>query len=207
MSLCFLENTHTIAISSDSGSIEVMRIDCIPMQNGPPKYGRPQSIKCIQLENENAVLLDHYNTDLESVLVFATTKGNVYGRDLRTDRILWKIVIPFHFGAITALAIDKKEKSWLTVGTHRGVISAWDVRFQIPINSWVHPSQSIIHKLSPYFRVSDNESESTKLVMCSTNGNELSLWDIGQAECLEVYCAREIEDKLSRYLRHYKVKS
>src|SRR5438128_892771 len=82
----------------------------------------------------------------ESILMYATTKGTVCGLDLRSMELSWSVENPRSHGVITAMVTDRSH-NWLLVGTSRGILTLWDLRFRILLRSWVHPTKSKISKL------------------------------------------------------------
>jgi phosphoinositide-3-kinase regulatory subunit 4 len=50
-------------------------------------------------------------------------------------------VVKPHLGLITDMLVDP-QKMWVVVGTNRGILTQWDIRFQIPLQSWKIPSYS-----------------------------------------------------------------
>ncbi|KAF9914479.1 Serine/threonine-protein kinase [Lobosporangium transversale] len=151
--MTFIENTHSVAAASDSGSIHVFRVHYI----SAGKYGKCEVVRKITLDEEYAVTLEHYNT-----------------------------------GVMTAMVIDPL-RAWLIVGTNRGVLTLWDLRFMIAIRSWVHPSKSRISRLVIHPE-SHSPSRGGKIIIASGK-NEVSVWDIEHVECREVFGVRNADEK------------
>ena len=142
------------------------------------------------------------------MIVYATDRGNICGWDLRTNSPSWKIKMPAQYGLnlegmrrlltrlgmITATTMDLQNHSWILSGTHRGVMALWDVRFQIPIKAWLHPSKSKIHRLRTHPTYLTSKG---KRVFCSAGDNEVSVWDVEKATCRELFCGRELMERPS----------
>ena len=95
------------------------------------------------------------------------------------------------------MVIDRR-KSWLLVGTNRGVLTLWDLRFMISIRSWVHPTKSRISRLviQPPPQVNGEKPADYKdRIIVASGKNEVSVWDIEQNECLEIFGVRNADDK------------
>lgn len=90
-------------------------------------------------------------------------------------------------------------KAWLLVGTNRGVLTLWDLRFMIAIRSWVHPSKSRISRL--VIHPEPHPSSRGGKVIVASGKNEVSVWDIEHVECREVFGVRNADEKrdLSSY--------
>lgn len=82
----------------------------------------------------------------------------------------------FHeIGVITAIVIDLL-RAWLLVGTNRGVLTLWDLRFMIAIKFWVHPSKSRISRLIVHPEP-HHPSHGGKVTIASSK-NEVCVWDL-----------------------------
>ncbi|KAI8618435.1 hypothetical protein BC830DRAFT_1108985 [Chytriomyces sp. MP71] len=207
-SLAFLQNYHSIASASDNGSIHISRIEYIASNNTSAmhRYAGIENIKVSTVDNDKPVLLNHFETDSSSILVYATERGNICGLDLRSMTTAWTYTSPPHLGSITSFTLDPRS-SWMLTGTHRGIFSLWDVRFGLSVKSWGHPSGSPIQKIvrstisvgvnrrnqggltsSP---LSSSGTYSSKMVLAAVGGgtSEMGLWDVENGECHEVWCA------------------
>jgi phosphoinositide-3-kinase regulatory subunit 4 len=81
------------------------------------------------------------------------------------------------------LEIDSISTGWLMTGTMRGVVSLWDMRFQVPISSWQHYTQAPIRKLRTV-------PKNSRIVYCAAGDNQVSSWDIERSECCDVFSAQ-----------------
>lgn len=137
-------------------------------------------------------MLDASNTmaGSKSILMFATTKGNIYGLDLLTMEIIWKLQNSKSHGIITAMTVDRLH-TWLLVGTMRGILTMYDLRFQFPLRSWLHPSKSRISALV----LNHDPRTENKHVMIAAGRNEISVWDIVTLQCVEVFAVKAGDEK------------
>ncbi|RIA90300.1 hypothetical protein C1645_712201 [Glomus cerebriforme] len=184
--MTFIDSTHSIAAASENGSIHVFRIDYVPGTNSP-KYGKPVTVRETYLNGEYAVAMEHYETGTESILLYATSKGNICGLDLRIMEIVWTFKNPKSHGVITAMVTDKKYR-WLLVGTSRGIFTLWDLRFRNQLRSWVHPTKSRISKLLLH-------PQNKWWIIVAAGKNEVSIWDVEKVECKEVFGVRAGDEK------------
>ncbi|OZJ02400.1 hypothetical protein BZG36_04862, partial [Bifiguratus adelaidae] len=170
--MTFIENTHSIASASDNGSIHIFRVEFKPVST-IPKY-----------DNGNLTAESH------SMLLVATTGSNIYAIDIRTMSIAWQMKNKSSFGVITAMVADRRH-TWLLIGTSRGILTLFDLRFHLPLRTWVHPSKSRISRLvlhpSPVGR--------GRWVLISTGRNEVSVWDVERLECSEIYAVRSNDSR------------
>ncbi|KAG0364248.1 Serine/threonine-protein kinase [Gamsiella multidivaricata] len=186
--ISFIENTHSVAAASDNGSIHIFRVHYI----SAGKYGKCEVVRKITLDDEFAVTMEHYNTESQSLLVYATNRGNIHALELGTMRPAWQLKNNISHGVITAMVIDHM-KAWLLVGTNRGVLTLWDLRFMIAIRTWVHPSKSRISRLVVH--PEPHPSSRGGKVIIASGRNEVSVWDIEHVECREVFGVRNADEK------------
>lgn len=157
--------------------------------NNGTKYTGCSLIRKIVLGDDYATQIEHFDTDNESLLVYTTAKGKISALDIRSMKTAWEFQAPANHGQLTSLLLDGKH-SWAMTGSHRGVLSVWDIRFQLCANIWRHPSMSRINQLEIYpFLPRGFSSNPAKLVAMSVENqtSELSVWDIETASCYKVW--------------------
>lgn len=132
-----------------------------------------------------------------SAIFFLKKKNNnAFCTFIRTNNTLLLL------GVITSMVTDRLH-TWLLVGTTRGILTLYDLRFQIPLRSWLHPTKS---RISAMMLNHDPRAESRQVIIASGK-NELSIWDIVNLKCLEVYAIKSSDEKTAGIiLEMYKVK-
>lgn len=81
--------------------------------------------------------------------------------------------------------------TWLLVGTTRGILTLYDLRFRISLRSWLHYTKSRINAL---YLNRDPRAEGRQVVIAAGK-NEVSVWDIVQLKCVEVLAVKSGDDK------------
>lgn len=82
--------------------------------------------------------------------------------------------------------------NWLLTGSSRGFLDLWDVRFQLRVNSWQHPTKAGIDALAPATaspaRLGLREAQlgGRPLVYVAAGQNEVGLWDLVDCKCHQV---------------------
>ncbi|KAI9096422.1 hypothetical protein DFS34DRAFT_581299 [Phlyctochytrium arcticum] len=180
--LCFCENTHSIASAADDGSVHICRVGCITT-GGAIRYVGYHLVRNVQLEDDYVTLLDHYDTDIKSILLYVTARGRICGLDLRSMTECWNFAAEPHHGQISAMALDS-QRSCLITGTHRGVFTLWDLRFGIKIKSWTHPARSRIHRIL----IRPGVDGVTMIASVDGPTQEVSMWNVETSECKQVWC-------------------
>lgn len=146
------------------------------------------SIQCVQ----------HFNSDICSVVAYATQRGGVHGWDLRASQEAMNLKLRPELGYTTAMTISP-DRNWISVGTSKGFIAMWDIRYDVMCNLWQHSSASAIHRLAccrslsasaanpAYASVGIGHTEGAYLFV-ATGQNETAVWGLPEAgECLKCF--------------------
>ncbi|KAF2363453.1 WD40 repeat [Trinorchestia longiramus] len=162
-SLAACPSHHSIAAASDNGNIHVFRLDKL-------------SMLCDRVldkeEDVFAVDMAFYDTGCgESVVVYASVTGGVVGWDLRQPGTAWRFNNGPKNGLITSLMVDR-DSNFLAVGTNKGSITCWDIRFQLPITQIKHENGHHIRRLAK------NPCDSRTAFAAVTGNNEVGLWEL-----------------------------
>jgi len=194
-SISFCENRHSVISASDNGSIHISRIEY--MSKGSHLKSEFKRVREMVLDDgEYITNINHYNTELESVVVMSSSQGSICGFDLRTMKTIWKLDTKPNYGYISAFAVNPSNY-WLCSGTSKGVMTLWDIRFSLPVSSWAHPSLTKIDKMKLFPSSSNINLNESKQVLCAVNNgnNELSSWNVETKECTEIWCSEKYNSK------------
>ena len=197
--LCFVENTHTFVSAASDGTIKVVKVDC-NLVGDNPKYGRVQVKREIHLPgDEFAVWLEHAKVENSSLLLLATNKSRIIALDLRDMAELYSLTNPVHHGIPTCFCVNHKQ-GWLVLGTSHGVLDLWDLRFHLRLKAWGLAGGTPIHRVTNF---SFQPSERRICVAGGTGQADVTVWDIENAECVEVFRTGPLgnsqRDKLKPY--------
>jgi phosphoinositide-3-kinase regulatory subunit 4 len=110
--------------------------------------------------------------------------------------ILFSLQNPPHHGTPTCFCIDKSRRTWLLLGTSRGILDLWDLRFLLRLKAWGLPPYNSIKRLSVH------PTRGHGKWVCAaggTNHGEITVWDIDKLQCREVYRANGAQDTLRNY--------
>lgn len=199
-SVCMLEGVHCFASAAEDGSLHVIRVH-VNQSGSLPKYTKLQTIREYRVDSpgEYITCMVHYNSDIASNLVFATTHSVITILDLRTMRVLQHMQNPRHFGPITSMCLDRK-RTWILVGTAMGVLSLWDRRFGLLVKSWqvgkipsgktARVNQCIIHPTKGKGSWVMVAVESWKGGSESSPTSLIEVWDIKNGVLVESYMTR-----------------
>jgi phosphoinositide-3-kinase, regulatory subunit 4 len=190
--ISFIEGRHSIVSSSVNGKIHITRVEYLSRPPQSTKYTNCKTVNQLELTDDYATHMLHQETDFSSLLVYATKKGIISAVDIRSMKEVWSFHPPPHYGEITSLVMDKAH-SWLYTGTHRGILSLWDIRFGVNTHSWQHPSKSsisqlLLYPLVPQGKPTGSSSSKTICMAVDNDVQEISVWDIETQECHQVWC-------------------
>lgn len=189
-----------------------------------PGVKSPVTVAKIDVSNEGAVqVVRHFNDGIHSPLLFATSGGGLHNFDLRARRHGWRIPIPPQLGYATAMEIVPGLGScafdhdmiallfmfvgvvclvaWclgglaVVVGTNRGMIAVYDMRFRLLVSVWRHSHRSPIQSLFPYL----THTPSGKQLACiiATGEDEVCAWNLETGEAIVLL--RNLPDSITDY--------
>ncbi|KAF1325164.1 Vps15 protein kinase, partial [Globisporangium splendens] len=181
-----LENSHSVASASSNGSVHVFRVDKVNAVGG---NFHAMGLKDIRTENSAVMVLDYFNNVSESLLIYATRNGEIHAWDLRMRREAWKLEVSPELGYITCMT-HSLDVSWFAVGTSRGFICLWDLRFLVLIRIWRHSSHRSIHRLKSCLGLPNTlplDETSVPLVFVAAGDGEVSVFDLSIGACRAVF--------------------
>lgn len=169
-----IENSHSVATACEDGSVHVWRVD-ITKRSTPaglssasagtlsPNTGNANAfgagsrstlsvsgmseIRNLPPSDGGVVCLQHFNGDSASILTYCTTRGVVKSWDLRCSNEPFEYRISPELGYPTAMTLAP-DKNWLCVGTSKGCVALWDIRYNVMSKLWQHSAASNIHRLA-----------------------------------------------------------
>ena len=224
-----IENSHSMASCSDDGTIHVWRVDVAGGNgnNGGDAENSNQNldsgvlairsaglsvtglsiIKTIDPKEGPVLCIQHFNNDIASIIIYATLRGIIHGWDLRSSRETFNYSMNPELGYPTCMTIAP-DRNWLCVGTSKGYICIWDLRYNILCKIWRHSSNGPIYKIaccktslkggSNLLGLNANNSSGEGVFLSVAAGqNEAAIWSIPDGgECLK--CFRSIPLTSSR---------
>ena len=181
--ITFVENTHTFISCATDGSVHVVKVDCVS-SGDTTKYGKLRLLRQYRLpDGEYAVWSTHFKAETNSVLLLATNTSRIVALDLRTMAVLYTFDNPVHHGTPTCFCVDKKH-NWLLLGTSHGVLDLWDLRFRIRLKAWGLAGGTPIHRL----HIHPLKGRGRWVCVAGGTGqNDITVWDIVDTQCHEVY--------------------
>ena len=205
--LTFIENSRSIVTGSDSGTMQITRIDAYsePLFEGSrhrkktdaaPASGAAHTYRSTAVEHIDPferlglsrspiVSIEHYNSHdrMQSLVFYGSAAGRIAAFDLRTGRDTWSLQNQSHLGPMTCFASPHTDKTLLVTGSSRGFYCIWDLRFRGCLKSWKHPERSEFPIRSIVPTHGDN-------FFAAVGPNQVWRWEIPSNTCNRIYRMR-----------------
>mmetsp|Transcript_26732 Transcript_26732/g.84681 ORF Transcript_26732/g.84681 Transcript_26732/m.84681 type:complete len:315 (+) Transcript_26732:1-945(+) len=135
--------------------------------------------------------IEQFDTELESLVVFAQQHGAVQGWDIRSRSSCWSgLSVPPWLGVPSCLALASDGHA-LVVGTLGGGLMLYDLRFLAPWKQWrVSSGAAVLALRAANFRPSPG-------VFAALGGdsNEVALFDVTRGSCLTLFLTEPAGDR------------
>jgi len=204
--LVMVEGSHSVASAGSDGSVHVWRVDLVSSSaanhmdtnRDARRVAGFTDIKNIHPSEGEVLTVNQFNNQGSSLLTFATQKGCIHSWDLRSANEPFCLKNFQDIGYITNMAIGS-DRNWVVVGTNRGFISLWDLRFQQIMKLWHHSRSAPINRLATSFvpppqswvgKRSSNV-DSKPYIFVASGPNECAMFDVTTGHCDE--CFRTVE--------------
>ncbi|GAX85401.1 hypothetical protein CEUSTIGMA_g12817.t1 [Chlamydomonas eustigma] len=211
-----VEDDTSVASASSAGSIHLWRVEYTAKAStsagragGSGGSGRPDKYTGVvskrQLHPGMGSILEVSQWG-PSLLVYTSQRGGVHAWDLRMKSDAWALCSHPSMGLTEHMVLEPSlgsgHQHWLLTGSSRGYLTLWDVRFQMPVNTWQHPTRCAIDAMSvaaaPPARlglpVPSSGATAAPLVYVAAGRNEVGLWDVTTGCCRQVIRCLDHQD-------------
>ena len=159
--LAVIEDSRSVVSCSDDGEMHVWRVD----YDSAGMRGLT-TVRRLHPDDGPLVAVGHFTGEVASVVTYCSQKGGVGGWDLRAATAAFRYNVPPEFGFATCMATAVPvppadsadsfmggsasviEQPWVMVGTSRGFVLLWDVRFNVVCRAWRHSTGNAILRLT-----------------------------------------------------------
>ncbi|CAA0838617.1 protein kinase family protein / WD-40 repeat family protein [Striga hermonthica] len=198
MCAAVLQGSTQIVVGSSDGVMHMFSVDHISrgLGNVVENYSGITDVKKIG-SGEGAILsLLSFSADggTSKTILYSTQICGIHVWDTRTSSHGWNTKVCPEEGYITSLVADPCG-NWFVSGSSRGVLTLWDLRFCIPVNSWQYSPACPIEKMCLFVPPAGTPlSVATRpLVYVAAGCNEVSLWNAENGSCHQVLRATNHE--------------
>ncbi len=138
-----LGNGHHVGAASSNGTIHVCAVDYVARLGGSAERYAGISNTCKLDTQEGSILsLQNFSNDGPPQLLYSTQRNGIHLWDLRTQADVWTLRVKPAQGFISTTVLDPA-CNWLVSGTSRGILTLWDLRFQVS-NFSANPSICVL---------------------------------------------------------------
>ncbi|GFP86748.1 serine/threonine-protein kinase ppk19 [Phtheirospermum japonicum] len=202
MCVAVLQGSTQIVVGASDGTMHMFSVDHISrgLGNVVENYSGIADVKKIGF-GEGAILsLLNYSADgsTSKMILYSTQNCGIHLWDTRTSSNGWNTKVYPEEGYVSSLVADPCG-NWFVSGSSRGVLTLWDLRFCIPVNSWKYSLECPIEKMCLFVPPAGTPlSVATRpLVYVAAGGNEVSLWNAENGSCHQEAKRRPLATRLT----------
>ncbi|CAI0425618.1 unnamed protein product [Linum tenue] len=190
LSAVMLRNSAKVVVGACDGMLHVFSVDHISrgLGNVVEKYSGIADIKKKDTQEGAILSLLNYTDNSDGQMVMYSTRNyGIHLWDVRGNSNAWSLKAGPEEGYVSSL-VTGPCGNWFVSGSSRGVLTLWDLRFLVPVNSWHYSLACPVEKMS-LFIPSPNVSVSSTarpLIYVAAGCNEVSLWNAENGSCHQV---------------------
>uniref|UniRef100_A0A0D9VUQ3 non-specific serine/threonine protein kinase n=1 Tax=Leersia perrieri TaxID=77586 RepID=A0A0D9VUQ3_9ORYZ len=192
-----LHGTPQVIVGASDGTLHLFSVDCTRgVGNAIERDSGIADVKRNDLKE--CAILSVVNCSSESfspTILFSTEDCGLHKWDTRTNSESWSFRSPPEEGYISALVVGQCG-NWFISGSSRGVLTLWDNRFLLPVNSWKYLPATPIEKLCLFIPPPNSISSSGRPVVFIAAGcNEVTLWDAENGSRHQIFRTASTENE------------
>ncbi|XP_024396466.1 serine/threonine-protein kinase VPS15 isoform X3 [Physcomitrium patens] len=192
---------HQVAAASSKGTIHVFTVDYVARQGSvTERYTGISDTRKLNTQEGNVMTMQNLFNEGPSQLLYGTQRDGIHLWDLRTQTDAWVLRTKPDQGYISAVSVDPAF-NWLVSATSRGVLTLWDLRFQIAVNTWQHPACCPVESMCVLVPGKDTPPISSQhpYVWVAAGRNEVALWNAADGTCHQVLrlCADPVHPEMN----------
>lgn len=200
-----LHSTPQVVVGASDGVLHSFNIDYLKQPgNVVEKYSGLSNVEKSDI-GEGAILsmLNHPPSDGSNTshsVLFSTLRSGTHLWDMRVGTKIWNFKAMPEEGYVRSLVMGKCG-NWFVSGSSRGVLTLWDLRFLLPVNSWKYSTVCPIEKLCLFIPPANSGSALARpLIYVAAGLNEVSLWNAESGSCHQVFKSASGENEIPRAL-------
>ncbi|KAI5968595.1 VPS15 [Candida margitis] len=131
-SIAFLHDRNCIVVASRDAIIRVFRIEIARNKNKKIiKFMKPILVR--KYTSDSFII---HVENLANIMYAIDYQSKVNIIDMITMRQLYSLQNPLSFGIVTSFVSGTRKDSWAMIGTQKGYLTLWDLRFKLLLKSW-----------------------------------------------------------------------
>ncbi|KAF6164233.1 hypothetical protein GIB67_010203 [Kingdonia uniflora] len=186
-----LQGSTQVVVGACNGTLHMFSVDYISrgLGNVVEKYSGVADIKKREV-GEGAILsLLSYSSDgcPSQTVMYSTQNCGIHLWDTKGNSAGWTLKAIPEEGYVSSL-VTGPCGNWFVSGSSRGVLTLWDLRFLIPVNTWQYSKVCPIEKMCLLIPPPNASLPATArpLVYVAAGCNEVSLWNAENGSCHQV---------------------
>ncbi|KAL5213166.1 hypothetical protein ABZP36_024013 [Zizania latifolia] len=192
-----LHGTPQVIVGDSDGMLHLFSVDCARgVGSVIERYSGIVDVKKKDLKE--GAILSVVNCSTESfspTILFSTEHCGIHKWDTRTNSESWSFRSSPEEGYISALVVGQCG-NWFISGSSRGVLTLWDNRFLLPVNSWKYFPSTPIEKLCLFIPPPNSISSAGRPVVFVAAGcNEVTLWDAENGSRHQIFRTASTENE------------
>ncbi|OEL38474.1 putative serine/threonine-protein kinase vps15 [Dichanthelium oligosanthes] len=192
-----VRGTSQVVVGASDGTLHLFSVDCARgVGSVVERYSGIVDVKRNDIK-EGAILnvVNCSSDSFSPTVLFSTEHCGIHKWDTRTNSESWSFKSSPEEGYISALVVGQCG-NWFISGSSRGVLTLWDNRFLLPVNSWNYSTVSPIEKLCLLIPPPTSISSTGRpLVFVAAGCNEVSLWNAENGSCHQVFRTASTENE------------
>eukprot|EP00792_Barthelona_sp_PAP020_P001346 TRINITY_DN1213_c0_g1_i1.p1 TRINITY_DN1213_c0_g1~~TRINITY_DN1213_c0_g1_i1.p1 ORF type:complete len:1305 (+),score=251.01 TRINITY_DN1213_c0_g1_i1:47-3961(+) len=126
----FINSSSKLVIGLKDGEIRIFNIQTL---NNSIHFNEERIIA-----NLDGPIVEIYETKGQNEVIFISKNGEICCYDLLLKQQKWKHKMPAFLGKILSSCFDENDNQFMFLGTQRGLLVLFDMRFRIVSNVWKH---------------------------------------------------------------------
>lgn len=187
-----LRGTAQVVVGACNGTLHSFSVDYISRGLGSvvEKYSGISDVKKKEV-GEGAILslLNCSSSDsyTSQTVLYSTIRFGIHLWDMRSNSPAWNFKAIPEEGYIRSLIMGQCG-NWFVSGSSRGVLTLWDLRFLLPVNSWKYSTVCPVERMCLFIPPSSSVSAMARpLIYVAAGCNEVSLWNAESGSCHQVW--------------------
>ncbi|KAM7259635.1 hypothetical protein ACFE04_015376 [Oxalis oulophora] len=186
-----LRNSAQVVVGSCDGILHTFSVDYISKGQGNvvEKYSGIADVKKKDCKEGAILTLLNYAPDncASQMVMYSTQNRGVHLWDVRANSNVWMLKATAEEGYISSL-VGGNCGNWFVSGSSRGVLTLWDQRFLIPVNSWQYSLVCPIEKMCLFLPPANSSlsNAARPMIYVAAGCNEVALWNAENGSCYQV---------------------
>lgn len=186
-----LRGTAQVVAGASDGTLHLFSVDYVSRGLGSvvERYSGITDVKKKDIgEGPIVSLINCAASDsFSQTVMFSTRQCGIHIWDIRSNTDAWKFRLAPEEGYVTSLVVGPCG-NWFVSGSSRGVLTLWDLRFLVPVNSWNYSAVCPVEKMCLFVPQTNSVTLSggRPLVYVAAGLNEVSLWNAENGSCHQV---------------------